>query len=159
VFELYVGKIVYTDPKRRFDFLEHISDVYVRARGDSVISLLENAGVALFETMVDTSSLQERISRDVEAEGFDLENLLYRWLESLLTLYYSERIMCRDIRVNRLVVERQGEELRYSVIGRCLGEFFDPARHEGRVEVKAVTYSLMRIVKEDEWLAYFVLDI
>ncbi|MGC9011411.1 archease [Thermogladius sp.] len=152
-------KIVYEDPEGRFYYLEHTSDIYVKAVGSDILELLENAGLALFESMVDTKSVRPVLERGVSAEGFDLENLLYRWLEALLTVYYSERIMCRDLEVHKLEIERRGNELNYRVSGRCVGEVFDPSLHEGRVEVKAVTYSLMRILKDDKWTAYFVLDI
>ncbi|WP_440060031.1 archease [Thermogladius sp. 4427co] len=152
-------KIVYSDPKGRFDFLEHTSDVYVRARGVDLLSLFENAGIALFEAMVDTNSIRPVVEKQVKAEGFDLENLLYKWLENLLTLYYAERIVCGSVSAERFEIRKASGEAYYRIEGRCLGEVFDPGRHEGRVEVKAVTYSLMRILKSDEWEAYVVLDI
>lgn len=153
-------KVVEKGIEGRFDYLEHKSDVYVVAYGSNVIELFENAGLALFHSMVDLDSLNPAIAREVEAEGFDLENALYMWLEKLLILYYAENILCREVIVEKFVVERVGEELSYRVKGLCRGEFFDKNRHVGKVEVKAVTYSLMRIIKlENNWKAYFVLDI
>ncbi|MEM4436380.1 MAG: archease [Thermosphaera sp.] len=143
-----------------FEFLEHMSDIYVRARGRSLLELLENAGLALFEAMTDTSKLLERVDRAVLAEGFDLENLLYKWLENLLILYYSERLMCRKVRIEEFRIEKENGDERYFVKGVCRGDFFDPSIHEARVEIKSPTYSLMRIEKTaDHWTAYFVLDI
>ncbi len=153
-------KIVERGLLGKFDYLEHTADVYILAYGKDIIELFENAGIALFETMTDTSSLKGVVKREVSAEGFDLESLLYRWLEELLTLYYSENIMCNKVSVDSIVIEKSGGELVYRIKGVCYGEVFDPKRHESRVEVKAVTYHLMEIVKKgDEWRAYFVLDI
>lgn len=143
-----------------YDSLEHTSDIYLRAKGRTIIELFEHAGVALFDQMVDISTLSALEEKSVEASGFDLENLLYRWLENLLFLYYSENFMCSEVLVEelRVVKTREGEE--YSLRGRCRGEVFDPGRHEPRVEIKSPTYSLMRIIKTgEEWVAYFVLDI
>lgn len=153
-------KIVEKGVEGRFDYLEHKSDVYVVAYGSNIIELLENAGLALFHSMVDIDSLNQVVERKVEAEGFDLENTLYMWLEKLLLLYYTENLLCREVIVERFVVERVNGDLNYKVNGVCRGEFFDKDRHVGKVEIKAVTYSLMRILKgEDRWRAYFVLDI
>jgi len=144
----------------KFDYLDHMSDIYVVAYGDNIVELLENAGLALFDSMTNIELIKPVETRYVSAEGYDLENLLYKWLEELLILYYSENIMCSEVIVDEFKITRMGSELNYSVKGRCNGEKFNPERHEARVEVKAVTYHLMKIVKtEDKWKAYFLLDI
>ncbi|MCD6300812.1 MAG: archease [Staphylothermus sp.] len=154
-------KIVERGIPGKFDYLEHTADIYIVAYGSDLLTLYENAGLALFESMTDTASLERKIKKEVTSEGFDLESLLYRWLEDLLTLYYSENIMCGEIKVHELNIERTDEnELSYTVEGECIGDKFDPSKYEPKVEVKAVTYHMMRIIKNEEgWKAYFVLDI
>lgn len=143
-----------------YESLEHTGDVYIRARGKDLLELFENSGKALFDTMTDIRRIDSVIEREVVVDGFDLENLLYRWLESLLVLYYSENLVCGEIRAHSLEVTRTGDELTYVIKARARCEKFNKEKHEGRVEVKAATYSLMRILKnENEWIAYFVLDI
>ncbi len=152
-------KVIYTR-QGVYDALEHMGDVYIRARGKSIIELLENSGIALFDTMVDTLKVEPGVERVVEASGFDMESLLYKWLEELLILYYSENLVCRDVVVEEFRIRRVDSDLEYSVRGRARCEKFSHEKHEPRVEVKSPTYSLMRILKtEDEWIAYFVLDI
>ncbi|WFO75826.1 archease [Desulfurococcaceae archaeon MEX13E-LK6-19] len=144
----------------KFDYLEHPADVYIRAYGKDIIELFENSGLALFETMVDTSKVEPLVEKVIETEGFDLENLLYRWLEDLLTLYYSENLVFSEIIVKEIVIEKKNGDIYYRLRGLCKGEQYNQEKHEPRVEVKAVTYHLMKIVKdENEWRAYFVLDI
>ncbi|MET1160163.1 MAG: archease [Thermoprotei archaeon] len=145
----------------KFDFLEHTADIYIVAYGDDLLELFENAGLALFESMTSTSKVEPKLEYRVNAEGFDLESLLYKWLEELLFIYYSENVMCSVVRAEKLVIERIGDkDYKYALKGICRGEKFDPNRHEAKVEVKAVTYHLMRIVRENsKWKAYFVLDI
>ena len=145
----------------KFDYLEHTADVYILAYGGNLVELFENAGLSLFETMTDTSRLSSNVVRDVTAQGIDLEGLLYKWLEELLSLYYVENIMCSEVYVREINIKRvEGSDIEYYIKGECRGEVFNPDRHEARVEVKAVTYHLMRIIRsEDGWKAYFVLDI
>ena len=152
-------KVIYSLPGV-YESLEHTGDVYIKARGGNLLELFENCGIALFDTMVNIKSVNGVVERDVEAGGFDLENLLYRWLEALLVLYYSENIVCSRVTATSLHLERSGEELHYTIRGKAYCEEFNPEKHEARVEVKSPTYSLMRILKtENEWIAYFVLDI
>ena len=143
-----------------YEQLEHTGDVYIKAYGKSVVSLLENSGLALFDTMVNIDRVECCEERTISAEGFDLENLLYKWLEELLLLYYSENLVCSRIVISKFEVAREGSDLFYRVYGSVCCERFNSQKHEPRVEVKSPTYSLMRILKtEDTWIAYFVLDI
>lgn len=156
----FYEKIVEKGLPGRFDYLDHMTDVFVVSYGRDIIEIFENAGLALFHTMTNTGSVNAVLERSVEAEGFDLENTLYRWLEELLTLYYMERIVCCEVIVDEFVVKRDSEGLRYVIRGRCCGEVFNREKHVGKLEVKAPTYSLMKILKDDQgWRAYFVLDI
>ncbi|MEM0379821.1 MAG: archease [Desulfurococcaceae archaeon] len=153
-------KIVEHGLPGRFDYLEHTSDIYIVAYGSNLIELFENSGLALFESMTDTRKVKPLVEKRVETEGFDMENLLYKWLEELLIIYYSERIMCSEIIVDEISIARLNNDYVYRIKGKCRGEVFNPEIHEPRVEIKAVTYYLMRIVKsEEQWRAYFVLDI
>lgn len=152
-------KIIYSLPGV-YDQLEHTGDVYIRARGIDLLRLLENSGLALFDVMVDTKKIDSVVKKNIIVEGFDIENLLYKWLESLLFLYYSENLVCNRIDLVELNIKRIDEELSYIAKGEAYCEKFDADKHEPRVEVKSPTYSLMKILKnENEWLAYFVLDI
>ncbi|MEM0002211.1 MAG: archease [Desulfurococcaceae archaeon] len=152
-------KVIYSLPGV-YESLEHTGDVYIRVRGRSLLDLFEKSGLALFDTMTDIRKIESKIEKEVVVEGFDLDNLLYKWLEALLVIYYSENLMCGSIVVDELVIKRVGEELSYVLKGRACCEEFNPEKHEARVEVKSPTYSLMKILKTtDEWIAYFVLDI
>ena len=133
----------------KFDFLDHPADVYIVAYGKDLIELFENAGLALFETMTDTRRVEAKEERVIETNGIDLENLLYRWIEDLLTLYYSENLMCSKIVVDSIEVKRVEDGVEYSIKGRCYGEPFDPEKHEPDTEVKAVSYHMMKIGEID----------
>ncbi|MCS7128752.1 MAG: archease [Sulfolobales archaeon] len=144
----------------KFEYLEHTADVYIVAYGSDILELFSNAGLALFETMTDISRINEKVKKVIKALGFDLESLLYKWLEELLILYYSENIMCREVVAEKIEVRRVTDGVEYELLGFCSGEEFDLSRHIPRIEVKAVTYHLMKILlSESTWKAYFVLDI
>ncbi|MCS7098762.1 MAG: archease [Sulfolobales archaeon] len=139
-----------------FKFLEHTADVYVEVCGESLEKAFELAGVALFEVMTDTSKVEPRISRVIEDCGFDLENTLYRWLEDLLIEYGRSNVVFSRINVEYVRKEDRG----YVFKAVCLGDYLDLEKYEARTEVKAVTYSLMEIVKlNGKWVLRFVLDI
>lgn len=139
-----------------FRFLEHMADVYVEVCGTTLEKSFELAGKALFEVMTDTNRVEPRVVYTIEDSGFDLENTLYRWLEDLLIEYGRSNTVFSVFNVE--YVRREDEGYRFRAT--CMGEVFDPQKHEARTEVKAVTYSLMEISNRDsQWVLKFVLDI
>ena len=140
--------------KSGHEFLEHTADVYVRAWGDSLERMFEEAAKALYEVMTDVSRIGCVEEKIIEVEGFDLENLLLRWLEELLFHFDSEGFLAREINVERVHTKP------FKLKAIVCGETFDPQRHESRTHVKAATYAQMRIWRDGElWYSEFVLDI
>jgi len=141
---------------KRFKFLEHMSDAYVAAYGKTLEEAFENAALAMFEVMTDTSKVEPKERFKVEATGFDLYSLLYSWLEELLIIYGVNNVLLSRFKVHE--IKRINEE--YLVRGEAYGERFDPSKHEQRTEVKAVTYSLMEVLKKNgEYEVRVVFDI
>lgn len=136
-------------------FLEHMSDVYVEAYGPTMEEAFKEAGLALFDVISDTRDVRPDIEREVCAEGFDMESLLYNWLEQLLLLFDLDGFLASEIIVHG--IERSGENLRIRATVR--GERFDPSRHKHGIGIKSVTYALMEIVEDEVKRVRFVLDI
>ncbi|RLG85755.1 MAG: archease [Thermoprotei archaeon] len=140
-----------------FRFLEHTADVLVEVWAPKLEELFEEAARAMFEIITDTSKVDPSLCREVETEGFDLENSLYRWLEELLIIHDSENLVFGKFRVHKF--EKLGED-RYVIRGEACGEPFNIDKHEPRTVVKAVTYAQMQIRKENSlWKATIVFDI
>jgi len=141
----------------RFTFLEHTADVYIEAYGNTLEELFENSAIAMFEVMTDTSKVKPIEVKSVKTGGFDLESLLYRWLEEWLIIHDSENMVFSKFKVN--TIKKVNEE-EYVIEGYGWGEKFNPKVHEVRTEVKAVTYHMMEIKQiNGKWIARFLLDI
>uniref|UniRef100_A0A7J3ZJ10 Protein archease n=1 Tax=Fervidicoccus fontis TaxID=683846 RepID=A0A7J3ZJ10_9CREN len=139
-----------------FKFIEHTADVVIEAWGETLERAFENAARATFEVMTDTSRVEPRVGREIEVEGFDLENLLLRWIEELLLLFDSENLLLGEFKVERIAETQEGYRLNATV----RGERFNSEKHESRTHVKAVTYAQMKIWKENyTWRVRFTLDI
>lgn len=138
-----------------YEFLDHTADVLIEARGRTLEEALEQAGLAVYEVMTDTSRVAPLERRELTVEGIDLYNLIYRWIESLLVLTDSEGLVFSLFRVCEL--SNDGTRLRAVV----WGERFEPSKHEHRTIVKAMTYSQMDVQKGDDgcWRLRFVVDI
>jgi len=130
---------------KKFEWVEHPSDVGFKAYGRTLAEAFENAGVALFEIMTDTSKIvpQEEFSVSLEAE--DKYALLYEWIDKLLYLHDSYGVVLSRFQVK---IEQAGNRLKLEA--KVWGEKFDPSRHPPRTSVKAMTYHLMEIKEEKD---------
>jgi len=138
---------------KRFEFIDiTAADVAFKAYGRDLNELFANAALAMFEVMVNTGQLEERVEREVEVEADDLEGLLFEWLNELLFFYGAENLAFR-----RFEVEIDEENLKLKA--RCWGEEIDPEKQEVRTEVKACTYHKLKIEKNEVWKAQVILDI
>ncbi len=129
------------DNVKRFEWVEHPSDVGFRAYGRDLAEAFENAALALFEVMVDTRKVEPRDEVAIELNAEDEKALLYDWLERFLYLHDARGLVMSKFKVEEIKRSNGSFELR----ARAWGERFDPKRHDARTEVKAVTYHMMEI--------------
>lgn len=138
----------------------HTADVLVIGRGRRLEEAFEQAALGVYEIITDTSKVEERIEKSVEAEGLDLYQLLYRWIEELLFYTDVEKLVFSKFKIEELTRVGGGEEAFYKLKAKAWGEVFNPEKHPPRTIVKAMTYASMDIVKEDGcWRVQFVVDI
>ena len=72
-----------------FEFFDHTADIGIRAYGRSLEEAFANAALAVFEIMTDTSKVEQKEYREIYINGYDLENLLYKWIEEQLLYCYQ----------------------------------------------------------------------
>ncbi len=139
-----------------FEHREHTADVLIVSYGRILEEAFEEAALGVYEVITDTTRVKPRMRYDIEIEGTDLENLLYKWIEELLINTDADGVVYSIFRVCRIDHDQEKAIL----LGSAWGEPFDPERHEERTIVKAVTYAQMEIKREGEcWKTQFVVDI
>lgn len=141
---------------RKFEFLEHTADVYVRAHGKTMEEAYENAALAMFETMTDSDKITQTIENTAEIEAEDQYALLYNWLELLLVKFETDEMLFSKFKIKNWT--ETPESFKFSAV--MWGEKFDAAKHPQKVAVKAVTFHRMVVIKEKESVVLeFILDI
>jgi len=141
--------------KTRFAFEDHVADVVVVAYGDTLAEAFENAALALFEVMTDTSTVEPRTSDVFEVEGFDELSLLYAWIEAFIIAFDTDLKLYSVFKIDTIDATEDGFRLR----GTAWGETFDPTKHPSRTEVKAITYHEMEILRKEGIQLRFILDL
>lgn len=129
---------------KKFEFFEVTADTGYWAYGNTIEESFENAGLAMFEVMTNTENVSQNIKKEVTIISEDKVSLLYDWLSELLFLHDTEFIF-----FSRFKVEIRKYKEEYKLNAEIWGEEIDYSKHNQSNEVKAVTFHLMEIQKED----------
>jgi SHS2 domain-containing protein len=129
-----------------YEELEHTADIRLRVRSPTPDTLFAETSLAMME-IIYGESRPGTVERTIELGADNTENLLLDFLSEVLFLSEVEYIV-----FSSATVHISGNSLR----ALLTGEPFDPERHRGGTEIKGISYSGLRIVKEDEG---YVLDI
>ena len=134
-----------------------MTDAIIEAEGDTIEEAFKNSAIGLVNTMFDLSNSKIDPDQEIKimAEGFDLKNLLYDWLEKvMLTLLVDHIILVEfeftlfDLKDNKLECKAKGEKINLK-------------KHDYKVEIKSVTYHEMDILKKENggYILKFLLDL
>ena len=134
-----------------FEYLEHTADIGVRAYGRTAKEAFENAAQGMFSLITDLERVKPEREETVEVEAADIEALLVEWLGELLFRLELEDLLFKEFQVKELSDTR--------LVARAKGEKIDPQRHPLLLQIKAVTYHMIEVRKNDLWHAQVVFDI
>lgn len=123
-----------------FEYLDHTADIQIHAWGPTLEEAFEGAALGMFNYMTPLEGIEGAEERAFEAEGHDLDTLLYAFLDELLFCFLTDGFVCSRIKIEEL--DRASHRLR----ARGWGGVFDRAVHECGTEIKAITYSAMQIL-------------
>lgn len=127
-----------------YRFLDHMTDAVIEAYGSTLEEAFVQGARGLVDTMVDLATVQPITEVKIEAEGHDLESLLFDWLDKVMLLLVADGIAMSEFSVK---MRKLGDN-NYSLDGTAKGEKIDLARHHYKVEIKAITYHEMLVRQE-----------
>lgn len=135
-----------TDEKSegRYEYLYHIADAKFKAYGPTLEKTFENAALALFNVMIDTSSLKASKERAIELTSSDIKMLLVDWLSELLYLFEVDEIIFCEFRID--MIEKTGDV--FSLKGIASGVPIDLSLHKFDTQVKAVTFHELEVEQD-----------
>ena len=138
--------------KSPFKILEHPSDLGIEAYGKSKQEVFQNAALGLMSVVAGTSRIESRQERIVEIQALDRENLMVRWLTEILFLYDAEKFLTAEIKFETLTDT--------SLKAVLSGEQYNEAKHELKLDVKAITYHQLSVEDHDSnWIARVFVDV
>lgn len=159
MFERYVlmngrkrAKTESTDAKGECHLTEHTADVGLRCRAPSLERLFECAARGMFEIIASLGKVNATETVAVNIEAANLEELFVGWLEELLYVWESKRMLLSRFNVSSVKPR--------SLKAEVAGETYDPSRHDLQSEIKAATYHCLQIERKgDIWEVQVIFDL
>ena len=124
-----------------FEVIDHTADIGIVVYGADIKQVFANAALGLFNLMADLDNLKEDTKRQIELSAEDIEVLLVEWLNELIYISEVEHIIFKRFEIDQL----SNTQLRAT----CFGEKIKPKQHRLKREIKAATYHMLRLNKED----------
>jgi SHS2 domain-containing protein len=141
-----------------YKYLEDIgtADIAFEATGHDLSGLFTSAADATMNVMIDNiGALEPRQTRRIELKNDAIDMLLFDFLQELI---YFKDAECLLLRVSQVEIDQEDDV--YSLKATATGEPLDPARHQQRADVKAVTLHDFRVERHSSgWKATVILDI
>ncbi len=122
---------------KRYEYFEATADIGLKAYGKDLNEAFENAGLAIFNIISDTSDIDAIREIDFEVTSEDEVSLLYDYLEELLFYHEVEFMLFSEFHVEI------DENLHLKA--RIIGEEIDWDKHERKTEIKAITFHKMDV--------------
>jgi SHS2 domain-containing protein len=136
-----------------YKYLEHSTDAFIEVRAKNLEEAFSVAGKSVVETIIDSNNIQEIEEKNIKVKGRNLLNLLYNWLEEIVTITIADGFAIRNFSVN---IKKNKE---YQIISNISGEKLDIKKHNFKVEIKSPTFHLMEIEENDEITMRYILDL
>jgi len=148
--------------KPDYVFIDHLSDIGIKIKASNPGELFENAAIGMFSIMYDLEKVEikEKIKVSVKGKkGTDIEEILVSWLEKLLYIFETkEMIFCKFEIINIEIAKA----IKY-VDAFIYGEKINLSRHKFNTAVKAPTYHMLKVEKNDKtggkWTARIIFDV
>ena len=136
-----------------YKYLEHATDALIEVKAKTLEEAFVVAGKSVVETIIDLNNIQGIEEKNIKVKGRNLLNLLYNWLEEIVTITITDGFAIRNFSVS---IKKNKE---CQIISKISGEKLDLKKHNFKIEIKSPTFHLMEIKENDEITMQYLLDL
>ena len=138
--------------KPDFILLDHTADLGIKVTGRDLRTLFEVAAKSMMYIMIKGKPADIAKTFNLSVKGYDLADLMVRWLGEILYLFEGEHELVTGVEVTAVSHSRVDATLETV--------FFDTNLHEILCEIKAVTFHQIEVVKKDNhWETQIIFDL
>lgn len=136
---------------KNFEYFEATADIGLKAYGKDMNEAFENASLAIFNIISDTSNIDAVKEIQFEITSEDEVSLLYDYLEELLFYHEVEFMLFSKFHVEI------DDDLHLKA--KIYGEEIDWDKHERKTEIKAITFHKMDVKKTEHVELQAIVDL
>lgn len=136
---------------KSYEYFEATADIGLKAYGEDINEAFENASLAIFNIISDTSTIDHISEINFEVASEDEVSLLYDYLEELLFYHETEFMLFSEFHVKI--------DDNFHLKARIIGEKIDWDKHERKTEIKAITFHKMEVKKTDHVELQAIVDL
>ena len=138
-----------------FRYLEHVTDAYIEAYGESMEEAFSYAAKGTVNVMFAIKDIQGTSKVDFRIEGVDYYELLFNWLERVHLLITIDNKVISNFQLKICKLDSK-----FQLTGSGIAETIDITRHGYKTEIKGVTYHEMEILQQgNRYKVKFILDL
>ena len=139
---------------KKYEYFDVTADIGFKAYGNDLNEAFENAGLAIFNIISDTSNVDSNITKSFEITSEDEVSLLYDYLEELL-FYHEVDFMLFFF----FFVEIKRIDDAFNLKAKIKGESINWDKHERKTEIKAITFHMMDVKKTSHYELQAIVDL
>ncbi len=122
---------------KRFDFFAHTADIGIIAYGNTKEEAFANIAYGMFSLLAELDNITSRKSINIEATGYNQDELLVNFLSELL--YHCST---KEMLFNKITILELTPTL---IRAKAYGEKYIQGKHQLLQEIKTVTYHQLKI--------------
>ncbi|MBE6500002.1 MAG: archease [Methanobrevibacter thaueri] len=136
---------------KKYEYFEATADIGLKAYGKDINQAFENASLAIFNIISDTSNITPEKEIEFQISSEDEVSLLYDYLEELLFYHETEFMLFSEFHITI------DDNLNLKAIIK--GEPINWNKHERKTEIKAITFHKMFVKKTDHVELQAIVDL
>lgn len=135
--------------KMGFEYLDHTADIQLHCWGKDVKEAFEQAVLGLMGVMCDITKIEPVQERIIEVSAIDREVLLVDFLSEFLAIFDIDEMLFSKADVLFIGVADEAGPTPWKIKCMVYGEKYDSSKHVLDTEVKAITFSYLKIEEKD----------
>ena len=136
---------------KQYEYFDVTADIGFKSYGANLNEAFENAGLAIFNIISDTSDIDGEVEKSFEVTSEDEVSLLYDYLEELLFLHETEFMLFSEFHVHI--------DDNLHLKATIKGEGIDWDKHDRKTEIKAITFHKMDVKKTNHVMLQAIVDL
>ena len=136
--------MLYNNQNPGFKIIEHPADTGIAVNAANIEGLFEIAAAGMFSIICNTEGVEHKLKKTVklrEDSELKLDDLLILWLEKLLYIHETSRMLFSKFEIKKLKIAQGISVLEAAIYG----EKIDLKKHEVFILIKAPTYHKLKV--------------